>query len=1055
VKTSVLPFFLVLLTFCYTTANAQVPTITSFSPTSGPAGTVVTITGTNFGGTTAENAVYFGGVKAVINTASATSLTVVAPTGAPPDLITVTAGGLTAYSTRSFYNTFNGEELKATSFALVGNLTVTGYPQDMTAADFDGDGKPDLASPNNNEEGVSILRNISTGPGDISFADKIDLVSERGPYSAKAVDIDGDGKLDIAVSYLAPMIAYKVSLYRNTSTPGNISFEPKIDMSLGAVTFTICANDLDGDGKPDLVILTNQVVSVYRNVSVVGTIGFDARQDFASGERPWEIAVQDLDQDSKPDLAVSNNGSSLNTERISIYRNTSVPGTITLTASSYITSSTSTANRVGMFVGDLDMDGKPDFAMQKSFGHEFYRNASTPGSFSFPSSTALFNQNAANKTIAINVDGDINPEFIQRQAGNSAVYRNLSTTGQIAIADGRNFPDTYMMTVSDFDMDNKPDLVMKKADGTVFLLRNQVNEPIITSFTPAIAGPGATITITGESLSDVTGVLFGGTAAASFTVVSPTSITAVVAGGASGKVGVTSPRGTNTKAGFTFSNSPPTVTSFSPTTGSIGQTITITGTQLSSATGVTFGGTNASSFTVVSDTEIKAVAAAGSSGDVVVVTSLGNATLSGFTFQSAPTITSFTPTSAAAGDIVTIKGTGFHQMVSVAFGVDGTTIAPFTVVDYNTITATVLSSHKSGKAIVVTQNGFAQLDGFVFLSSNTSPQPTISSFSPTKATQGMQVTITGTNFNGTTSVTFGGISTPFVVNSATSITATIGNGASGSVVVNTPEGVATAAGFTYGADPTITSFTPTIATKGTEVTITGTNFTGTTSLTFGGTEAKSFEIKSATSIIAIVGDGTAGSIAVTTPLGVATATGFNYSPPLSLVPTVSFFTPATASTGTQVTIIGTNFTGATAVTFGGTAAKSFSINSATTIVAVVGEGTTGEVSVTTQEGIGKASGFIYVPPVGLEDLNNTKGVAIFPMPSDGKSLNIDFESRWEGQTASLALHDLTGKLIASNQVACRRTINWNYGGDGAIGTGMYVMVVKVGGESIVRKVLVK
>ena len=75
--------------------------------------------------------------------------------------------------------------------------------------------------------------------------------------------------------------------------------------------------------------------------------------------------------------------------------------------------------------------------------------------------------------------------------------------------------------------------------------------------------------------------------------------------------------------------------------------------------------------------------------------------------------------------------------------------------------------------------------------------------------------------------------------------------------------------------------------------------------------------------------------------------------------TITAFTPTTAATGVTVTITGTNFTGATAVSFGGTAAASFIIVNSTTITAVVAGGSTGSVSVTTASNTGSLAGFTY------------------------------------------------------------------------------------------------
>lgn len=74
-------------------------------------------------------------------------------------------------------------------------------------------------------------------------------------------------------------------------------------------------------------------------------------------------------------------------------------------------------------------------------------------------------------------------------------------------------------------------------------------------------------------------------------------------------------------------------------------------------------------------------------------------------------------------------------------------------------------------------------------------------------------------------------------------------------------------------------------------------------------------------------------------------------------PTITSFTPATGCPGSaSITITGTNFTGASAVTIGGTAVSSFTVNSATEIVAIAGAGTTGTIQVTTAGGVCSSAG---------------------------------------------------------------------------------------------------
>ncbi len=102
------------------------------------------------------------------------------------------------------------------------------------------------------------------------------------------------------------------------------------------------------------------------------------------------------------------------------------------------------------------------------------------------------------------------------------------------------------------DGDGKTDLVVFADGAPITVWRNQMNEPYISGFTPAIAYTGETVTITGSKLSAATAVSFGGVAAESFTVLSDTSISAVVGEGASDTVMVIVPGDTIAAAGFTY-----------------------------------------------------------------------------------------------------------------------------------------------------------------------------------------------------------------------------------------------------------------------------------------------------------------------------------------------------------------------------------------------------------------------------------------------------------------------------------------------------------------------
>jgi Tol biopolymer transport system component/subtilisin family serine protease len=249
-------------------------------------------------------------------------------------------------------------------------------------------------------------------------------------------------------------------------------------------------------------------------------------------------------------------------------------------------------------------------------------------------------------------------------------------------------------------------------------------------------------------------------------------------------------------------------------------------------------------------------------------------------------------------------------------------------------------------------------------------EPTINSFTPKIGGNGTSVIISGNSFTTAVAVNIGGTpASSFTVDSNTQITAVSGNGSTGKISVTNPDGVAVSAdNFTYYEAPTINSFTPNMGVTGTSVIISGTNFEGATAVSIGGTAAFSYIVNSSTQITAVVGGGSTGTVFVTTPGGTATSSGsFTYY----ASPTIGTFTPNLGGPGTSVIITGTNFEGSTAISIGGTAASGYIVDSATQITAVVGDGSSGTISVTTPGGTAiSAASFTYyiLPSVATESL---------------------------------------------------------------------------------------
>jgi IPT/TIG domain len=249
--------------------------------------------------------------------------------------------------------------------------------------------------------------------------------------------------------------------------------------------------------------------------------------------------------------------------------------------------------------------------------------------------------------------------------------------------------------------------------------------------------------------------------------------------------------------------------------------------------------------------------------------------------------------------------------------------------------------------------------------------PTITSVTPSTASDDCEVTLIGTNFQTSpaTAVTFGGVDgTGEHVDSSTQMEVTIPS--SGGVGDNTPanvvasNGVDSSAPFTFStgpelACPGVPTFSPSSGIVGSTVTISGTFNSIVTGVRFNTSSLVTPTNASTTGATAVVPAGaTTGPIHVYTAAGQKTsATNFTVTPvPL---PTISSFTPTFGPTGTSVKIMGTNFSGTvsgasfttSSVKFNNVSATTFHVNSATQITATVPTGaTTGKITVTTPGG---------------------------------------------------------------------------------------------------------
>lgn len=314
-----------------------------------------------------------------------------------------------------------------------------------------------------------------------------------------------------------------------------------------------------------------------------------------------------------------------------------------------------------------------------------------------------------------------------------------------------------------------------------------ITAPVITSFTPLVGGIGTVMEIRGRGLGAATDVVIGGAQARSFEALSDTLIRAVVGEGSGTQtVRVLNPAGGAISAeSFTFIP-PPSISQYSPTFGTGGTVITITGTNFRELRSVTISGLAARSYTVVSTTEIVAVVGRISgSGKVVVQTAGGTATADS-TFRNIvfpPVIESINPLSGTTGTLITLVGKNFSEVNTISIA--GVPVFSFTIVSDTLIRLTLPPTAKSGKIQVTSSGGTSETtSSFTFF-----PPPIITSVVPPLASPGSTVVITGVNFDSARSVQFGGVPAErYTIVSPTRIVAVIAGGRSGSLTVATPNG---------------------------------------------------------------------------------------------------------------------------------------------------------------------------------------------------------------------------------------------------------------------------
>ena len=1005
----------------YYTYTAEVPIVTIVSPASGPllGGTLITITGTNFTGATF---VKVGDADVIsINVVSDTSITARTPVRLTPGVVSVnvtTPGGISANNEFYTYAAVPAVmSVSPTSGPLAGGTAITITGTNFTDATVVSVGGDDVTSFNINETGESIAAITPSGsagtasilvttPGGTTAANTLyryapiptiaSVSPASGPLTAgTSITITGTGLTgathvtvggvaaplpiyvdnDISIRVITPAgsagtasilvitsggTSAPNTLYRYAPVPTVTSVSPAIGPLLGNTEITITGTSFTGatsvtvggvaaplpiyvDNDTSIRVITPAGSAGTASVLVTTPGGTSADNTlYRYAPIPAIASVLPVSGPLLGGTAITITGTGFTGATAvsvggALVSNRSVVDDITITATTPVGAPGTAAIIVDTPGGSVT---KP-----AAFT---YINAPTVNSFN-PSSGPL------NGNTQVILTGSY-------LSGTSKVTFRGIDTNIVSV-----LPES--VTVSTPALEVGPSIIILTTPGGTVSAGSFVHvaAPTVTSVSPA-SGPltaGASITITGTGFTGATHVTVGSNAATSISVTNNgTTITAKAPSGTTGTayVNVTTPGGTSVDNALYTYMPVPIVTGVlmpngtTPASGPLsgGTTIVINGTGFTGATAVTVGGVAATSVTVDNTgTSITASTLAGSAGRASVnVTTPGGTSEDNdnayYIYRPVPSVTGVSPPGGplTGGTEITIAGTDFtDRTTSVTVGNYPVTPVKFVSSTSIKVFTPLWPWNPSTITIKVTTPGGTSADS-VNAHFNYIPVPTVTSVSPSSGllTGNTEITITGTGFTGATSVTVGGVAVPLPihVDNDTSIRVITPSGSAGtaSVVVTTPGGPSTPNTlYRYAPIPTIASVSPAsgLLTGNTEITITGTGFTGATSVTVGGVAVPlPIHVDNDTTIRVITPAGSAGtaSVVVITPGGTsAPNTLYSYKLPVPKVTSVS--PPSGPLAGnTEITITGTSFTGATAVTVDGVAATSVTVdNTGTSITA--------------------------------------------------------------------------------------------------------------------------
>jgi hypothetical protein len=861
----------------YTLTYTPAPVITSLTPSSGPVGTSVVIAGSNFTGATG---VTFNGAAAasyVVNSSS--QITAVVAAGTSTGAVIVTTAGGTSNTNATFTVT-----AASTSTTLTSSLNPSTFGQSVTFTAT-----------------VTNTNGSATPSGTVTFRD--------GSITLGTGTLSAGGVATFSTSALTQG-SHSITAVYGAATGFNASTSAALTQVVNAPPTPAITSLLPTSGP----VGTGVTIS-GSNLSGATSVSFNGvAQTTITGNTGTSLTVNVPAGATTGDVEVTTPSGTSNALTFSV----TPPAPV-------VTSVTGPANgtyRIGQFVTFLVSFDQP-VTVSTAGGTPviILTIGSTPRGLTYFSGS---NTNTLTFRYLVQA-GDLDTDGVtlgSSIAANNGTLRNATGTNAV------------------LTLNNVSSLTGVLVDGvapTATVTTTGANPtsssliPITITFSEAVTGlAAANITVTNGTKGTLSGsgttYILNVTATASGPVT--VQVNASAAQDAAGN-----PNAVSNTLSVTYTPPPVSIASFTPTSGSAGTTVVITGSGFSGATAVTINNGAVASYTVDSNTQITATVSGSNTTGLVRVTAPTGTAVSSTNFVVGPAITGVTATGNGTfrtGQTLTFA-VAFSQAVTVSTAGGTPTLAL-------TVGSTVRSvPYASGSGTTTLQFRYVIVAGDL-------------------DTDGVTLSGTGIDLNGGTIRNSSAVNADLDFNNVADTSGLLVDAMAPTVVISSPAGSSTATSpipvtITFSEPVTGLLVSDIIVSNGTKGTLSGSGTTYTINIT-----------PTAAGTVTVSVAANAAQDAATNGNVAALQFSITYAP----APTISSFTPTTAAVGASITITGTSFTGATAVAFNGVGA-SFTVNSAAIITAVVPVGvTTGKVSVTTPTGTAlSSSNFTPGPPAVL------------------------------------------------------------------------------------------